>query len=66
MSRRPAHFTQADVARALRAIEQTGAAYIIELAPDGCLRLIPAALAGDKLGTSQTHDHIEDEPEIIL
>lgn len=46
MSRTAAKVTQADVARALRAVEQTGASAVIEIAPDGTIRIVPAALAG--------------------
>ena len=41
MPRTPAKFTQADVARALRAIKQTGAAMELVLEPDGRIRIIP-------------------------
>jgi hypothetical protein len=42
MSRRPARVTQADVARAIRAVEQVDADRIIEIAPDGTIRILPA------------------------
>lgn len=43
MSRRPAAFTQADVARALRAAEQVAPGRMaVEIDPDGVIRLIPA------------------------
>ena len=38
MSRRPAKVTQADVARAIRAARQAGAADVI-IAPDGTIRI---------------------------
>lgn len=42
MSRRPAHFTQADIARAIRAIKQTGAPFVtVEIMLDGTVRLTP-------------------------
>jgi hypothetical protein len=41
MSRTPARATQADIARAIRAVEQTGASMAVEIAPDGTIRLIP-------------------------
>jgi hypothetical protein len=41
MSRTPARFTQADVARALRAVEATGAKVTLEVLPDGTIRLVP-------------------------
>lgn len=39
MSNRAARFTQADIARAIRAIEQTGAHMAVELLPDGTIRI---------------------------
>lgn len=41
MSRRPARITQADVARAIRAADQCDSKRIVEIAPDGTIRLIP-------------------------
>lgn len=41
MTRRPAQFTQADVARALRAIEQVGVDMCVEILKDGTIRLVP-------------------------
>jgi hypothetical protein len=41
MSRTPARFTQADVARAIRAVEQTGARMAVEIDPSGTIRIIP-------------------------
>lgn len=41
MPRTPAKFTQADVARALRAIEQTGVKMEVVLELDGRIRIIP-------------------------
>lgn len=40
MSRAPARFTQADIARAIRAIQQTGADMEIVIEPDGCIRIV--------------------------
>lgn len=42
MANRPAKNTQAEIARALRAIKQVGIAMAIELVPDGTIRLVPA------------------------
>lgn len=42
MSRRPATFTQADVARALRAIKQADVKMSVEISPDGTIRIVPA------------------------
>lgn len=44
MSRTPARFTQADVARSIRAAKQAGAV-AVELRPDGTIRI---ALSGEK------------------
>jgi hypothetical protein len=41
MPRRAAPVTQAAIARALRAIEQTGVRVAIEISPDGTIRLVP-------------------------
>lgn len=38
MSRTPARITQADVARAIRAAQQTGAG-CVEIAPDGTIKI---------------------------
>jgi hypothetical protein len=44
MSRRPAHFTQADIARAIRALRETGAPFVaVEMRPDGTVRVTPAS-----------------------
>lgn len=48
MSRTPAKFRQADIARALRAIEQCGSAMEIVLEPDGRIRLVPTEERPDK------------------
>lgn len=48
MSRTPAKFTQADVARSIRAAKQAGAG-AVELRPDGTIRIDLQALpSGDK------------------
>jgi hypothetical protein len=41
MPRRPARFTQADIARAIRAAEQAGSPRTVEIAPDGTIKLVP-------------------------
>lgn len=41
MSRRAARFTQADIARAIKAVEQTGANMCVEITPDGTIRIVP-------------------------
>jgi len=45
MSRRPARVTQADIARSLRAAEQVGHGHIVEIAPDGTIRILPPGAA---------------------
>ena len=35
-------FKQSDVARAIRAVMQTGAPFGVEITPDGTIRLVPA------------------------
>lgn len=41
MPRRPAIITQADVARAIRAADQASSPRIVEISPDGTIRLVP-------------------------
>lgn len=41
MSRRPARFTQADIRRAIAAVEKSGAQLAVEILPDGTIRLVP-------------------------
>ena len=41
MPRSPARFTQADVTRAIRAVEQTGGNMEVILEPDGRIRIVP-------------------------
>lgn len=41
MPRTPAKFTQADVARALRAVDQAGGDREVILEPDGRIRIVP-------------------------
>ena len=41
MPRTAASVTQADIARALRAVAQTGAAVAVEVLRDGTIRLVP-------------------------
>ncbi len=63
MPRRPAKVTQADIARALRAIGQTGTLMAVEIASDGTIRLIPVeALAPP----GPQDDHLVPEREIVL
>lgn len=41
MTRPRARFTQADIARAIRAVEQTGAKMEIRIELDGTIRIVP-------------------------
>lgn len=41
MANRPAKNTQAEIARALRAVKQVGVPMAVEIAPDGTIRLVP-------------------------
>jgi hypothetical protein len=43
MSRRPASFTKADLARALAVAREAG--MTVEVAPDGTLRIVPVSLS---------------------
>lgn len=57
MSRTPAHFTQADVARVIRAAKQAGAS-AVELRPDGVISVAlfspsPLNLAAKALDTAR-------------
>lgn len=47
MGRRPARVTQADLTRAIRAVTQAGADMVVEVLPDGTIRISrPTAHAG--------------------
>jgi hypothetical protein len=60
MSRTPARFTQADVARSIRAAKQAGASSV-DLRRDGTISIRLAPDAGDK-----SEIPVEDEQEIVL
>ena len=60
MSRTPARFTQADIARATRAAIQAGAG-AVRLLPDGSIRVELDRDSGDKLPRP-----VEPEREIVL
>lgn len=42
-NRRPSKFKQSDVQRALAAVAKSGASVVLEIAPDGTIRLVPAS-----------------------
>lgn len=58
MGRRPARFTQADLNRAIRAITRAGANMVVEVLPDGTMRIAPA---GSKAG-----ERPRSEPERVV
>jgi hypothetical protein len=64
MSRRAARVTQADIARALRAVEQTGARASVEVTPDGTIRIVPIEALAPLPGPPTAP--VEPEHEIIL
>lgn len=64
MSRRAARFTQADIARAIKAIEQTGANMAVEIAPDGTIRIVPLPLKQDS--EEKPPVAIEEEAEAVF
>lgn len=43
MPRTPARFTQADIARALRAVKDAGGEMAVEVMKDGTIRIVPHA-----------------------
>jgi hypothetical protein len=58
MSRTRARFTQADVARTIRAAKQAGAG-AVELLPDGTIRI--------RLdGSEKSAQTVEPDPEVVL
>ena len=61
MSRTPAKFTQADVARTIRAAKQAGA-FGVELLPDGTIRVALSPLPSPDIQPTQ----VEDDREIVL
>jgi hypothetical protein len=61
LSRTPAKFTQADVARSIRAAKKCGAG-AVELRPDGTIRISLAAEPPQE----KPHSEIEADPEIVL
>jgi hypothetical protein len=59
MSMRAARFSQADIARAVRAADKAGTGRVVEIAPDGTIRLVPdrtrlAGSAMDRFKSEQT------------
>jgi len=62
VSRRPARVTQADVARALRAAKQEGAAGV-DVLPDGTIRVL--LVAPEKAADAPAHE-VDRGAEIVL
>lgn len=63
MSRRPARYTQADLARAIRAFEQVhGVQATVEIGVDGAVRVIPVPLKDDRSGNRK----VEPKRGIVL
>jgi hypothetical protein len=58
MSRTPARFTQADIARTIRAAKQAGAG-AVELLPDGTIRIRME-------GSEKPAQPVEPDPEVVL
>ncbi len=58
---RPARFTVADLRRALRAAEQAGPDYAVEVAPDGTIRIVRTPGTKTSRWTS-----VEPEQDIVL
>ncbi len=64
MPRTPASVTQADIARALRAVAQTGATVAIELLPDGTIRLVPCEKR--EIPSNMAKIKVDNEPVLLL
>lgn len=62
MSRRPARCTQADLDRAVRAADHAAVKRVVEVTPDGTIRLVPA----DHNEKTQEPEKIEDGEDIVL
>jgi hypothetical protein len=62
VSRRPARVTQADVARALRAAKQEGAAGV-DVLPDGTIRVL---LVAPETATRESERQVDRGAEIVL
>lgn len=66
MSRRAARCTQADIARAIRAVEQTGARMAVEIGTDGTIRIIPTPVAWPMPSASEPEPKVERGARIML
>lgn len=59
MSRTPAKFTQADIARALKAVQQVGGDMQVRLLPDGSILIAKDQLAPDDMRKSGLDSRVE-------
>jgi hypothetical protein len=67
MSRRPAIFSQADIARALRAYKQVnGKAGTVELGSDGSIRIIPAEPGPDPAHAASLSQTVVDKADPFM
>lgn len=66
MSRRPAIITQADVARALRAVEQVRYPGVVEITPDGTIRIVPLSQQPAPSASAQPEQQLDDGEPIEL
>ena len=64
MSRTAAKFTQADIARALRAAAQTRVSVAIEVLRDGTIRLVPCEKHDLKAGNFRPK--LDEKPTLLL
>lgn len=60
MSRRPARFTQADIARAIKALDRLGSNRQVLIDQEGNIRIIPAS------DVYKSEPPVEPERDIIL
>jgi hypothetical protein len=63
MPRRPARVTQADIARAIRAVEAADIMAVVEVTPEGTIRIIPATHSTELNGNQMP---VEPKKEIVL
>lgn len=60
MTRRPAHFTQSDIARVLRAVDNRGGPARIDVKPDGTISIIIGLPEAEATATAPVDD--DDSP----
>lgn len=61
MSRRPARFTQADIARAIRAADAAGSGRAVNVLPDGTICISPQGQ-----GRNQDSPPVEPDKPMVL